>query len=244
MHQFLLATAFVVAAAFTVPAIAVAESDSINPVVEQDAGHAAIVRPTRPGGVPRATAIRSEHTTVPLPVAGSSIDVTIPACFADVDGTVESVDTTTSPLGVGGTTSNDLDEFARAFNATRVANCLQPIPLKNFHYNACLEQRLFWMAEDPSEDPTSAWGHLGSERSDGVPSVGCDANLAGGSDNTGATVAQKWWDSLPHRAALYRPADDISGACIVFAMTHGGVPDEASTFTRAAARWVSCDNLP
>jgi hypothetical protein len=100
--------------------------------------------------------------------------------------------------------------------------------------------RLFWMAEDPSEDPASAWGHMGSVRSDGLPSTGCDGNLAGGSGNTGATVAQKWWDSLPHRASLYRPGSAIGGVCILFAMTHGGVPNEQYDFTRAAARWVDC----
>jgi hypothetical protein len=105
-----------------------------------------------------------------------------------------------------------------------------------------MEQRLFWMAEDPSEDPMSAWGHIGSVRSDGVPSVGCDGNLAGGSGNTGATVAQKWWDSSSHRASLYKPTvtGSTGGVCILFAMTHGGVPNEPSSFVRAAARWTNC----
>ncbi len=144
--------------------------------------------------------------------------------------------------GVGGTTTSDIQSFSATYNAIRVANCLQPIPAANFRYDACMEQRLFWIAEDPSTDPSSAWGHIGSVRSDGVPSVGCDGNLAGGSGNTGATVAQKWWDSLAHRASLYRPTvtGSMAGVCIYFAMTHGGIPNEPASFTRAAARWGGC----
>ncbi|WBU36858.1 hypothetical protein [Homoserinibacter sp. YIM 151385] len=145
-----------------------------------------------------------------------------------------------SPLGVGGTTAGDLAAFAQAYNAIRVANCLQPFPMSSIRYDACMEQRLFWMAEDPSTDPMSAWGHMGSRRSDGTPSVGCDGNLAGGSGNSGATVAQKWWDSAAHRASLYRPGPSPAGACVYFAMSHGGVPDEPASFTRAAARWGGC----
>jgi hypothetical protein len=105
-----------------------------------------------------------------------------------------------------------------------------------------MEQRLFWMAEDPSTDPMSAWGHIGSVRSDGLPSVGCDGNLAGGSGNTGATVAQKWWDSTSHRTSLYKPTytGSTANVCILFAMTHGGVPNEPLAFSRAAARWTTC----
>ncbi len=145
---------------------------------------------------------------------------------------------TVSAGGVQGTTSDDLASFGAQYNAIRVANCLDPV--SNFIYDACMEQRLFWMAEDPSTDPNSAWGHIGSVRSDGVPSVGCDGNLAGGSGNSGSTVAQKWWDSTPHRASLYRPGSGVGGVCIAFAMTHGGLPDESYSFTRAAAKWVSC----
>lgn len=148
----------------------------------------------------------------------------------------------TSAGGVGGTTTDDIRSFSATYNAIRVANCLPPIPPGNFRYDSCMETRLFWMAEDPSTDPSSAWGHIGSVRSDGVPSVGCDGNLAGGSGNTGATVAQKWWDSGSHRASLYRPGHTAStnGVCIYFAMTHGGIPNEPYSFTRAAARWGSC----
>ncbi|MCU1409827.1 MAG: hypothetical protein JWR04_534 [Rhodoglobus sp.] len=163
------------------------------------------------------------------------------SCPAAIDGTAsDRVGGTTSPLGVGGTTQDDLAEFAAAFNAIRIENCLEPISFDNFSWDSCMEHRLFWMAEDPSTDPLSAWGHLGSERSDGVPSVGCDGNLAGGPDNTGSTVAYKWWVSDAHRASLYRPGADSAGACIAFAMTHGGVPNEAAGFTRAAARWYDC----
>ena len=149
------------------------------------------------------------------------------------------------PLGSGmisGTTTDDIQSFSATFNAIRAQNCLDPIPSGNFRYDSCMEQRLFWMAEDPSEDPSSAWGHVGSVRSDGVPSRGCDGNLAGGSGNSGATVASKWWNSIEHRLSLYRPSysGSTAGVCIYFAMSHGGVPDEPSSFTRAAARWGGC----
>jgi len=147
---------------------------------------------------------------------------------------------TVTASGIGTTTQADLVEFAAAYNAVRVENCLEPIPFARFSYDPCMEQRLFWMAEDPSEDPASAWGHLGSERSDGVPSVGCDGNLAGGTGNTGSTVAYKWWVSQAHRDSLYRPDDEVDGVCIAFAMIHGGVPNEPHAFTRAAARWYDC----
>ncbi|WP_394769649.1 hypothetical protein [Lacisediminihabitans sp.] len=148
----------------------------------------------------------------------------------------------TSGGGVAGTTSGDIQSFSAAYNAIRAANCLPSIPAGNFRYDGCMEQRLFWMAEDPSTNPMSAWGHLGSVRSDGVPSVGCDGNLAGGTGNSGATVAQKWWDSAPHRLSLYKPsyAGGTGGVCIYFAMTHGGIPNEPYSFSRAAARWGGC----
>jgi uncharacterized protein YkwD len=163
-------------------------------------------------------------------------------CPGNVGGSPGGAPGTTSAQGVGGTTSDDLASFAAAYNSIRVANCLEPVPMANFRYDACMEQRLFWMAEDPSTDPASAWGHAGSQRSDGVPSVGCDGNLAGGSGNTGATVAQKWWNSISHRNSLYRPgyAGSTAGVCIYFAMSHGGVPNEPYSFTRAAARWGGC----
>ncbi len=162
-------------------------------------------------------------------------------CPAAITGSVtDAAPAAVSALGVGGTTQQDLVTFAAAFNAIRVLNCLEPIPFDNFTWDSCMEHRLVWMAEDPSTDPASAWGHLGSVRSDGVPSVGCDGNLAGGSDNTSETVASKWWESDAHRASLYRPDSSITGACIAFAMTHGGVPNEAPSFVRAAARWYDC----
>jgi hypothetical protein len=143
---------------------------------------------------------------------------------------------------ITGTTTADIQSFSSTYNAIRAQNCLDPIPSGNFRYDACMEQRLFWMAEDPSTDPSSAWGHVGSVRSDGVPSRGCDGNLAGGSGNSGTTVASKWWTSLEHRLSLYRPsyAGSTAGVCIYFAMSHGGVPNEPSSFTRAAARWGGC----
>ena len=173
-------------------------------------------------------------TPTPTPTAGS--------CPAAISGTTPGAPSRTSPLGVAGTTSADLQSFAEKYNAIRVANCLPPVPFSNIRYDSCMEDRLFWMAEDPSTDPMSAWGHIGSKRSDGVPSVGCDGNLAGGTDNSGTTVAQKWWDSSGHRSSLYKPTytGSTSGVCILFAMTHGGVPNEPYSFTRAAARWTSC----
>jgi hypothetical protein len=142
-----------------------------------------------------------------------------------------------SALGVPGTTSDDLASFAYQYNAIRAENCLEPVDY--FIYDSCMEQRLFWMAESPSPDPMDAWGHIGSVRIDGVPSVGCDGNLAGGSGNSGATVAVKWWQSASHQASLYRPGAGTGGVCIAFAMTHGGI-DEPYSFTRAAARWTYC----
>lgn len=143
---------------------------------------------------------------------------------------------------ITGTTTADIQSFSSTMNAIRAQNCLDPIPSGNFRYDSCMEQRLFWMAEDPSTDPSSAWGHIGSQRSDGVPSRGCDGNLAGGSGNSGSTVATKWWNSLEHRLSLYRPSysGSTGGVCIYFAMSHGGIPNEPSSFTRAAARWGSC----
>jgi hypothetical protein len=161
------------------------------------------------------------------------------SCPGEPGGAPGGAPSASSAQGVPGTTSDDLASFAYTYNSIRIANCLEPIPYGNFYYDSCMEARLFWMAESPSPDPLDAWGHMGSTRIDGVPSTGCDGNLAGGSGNTGATVASKWWNSLSHRASLYRPGDSVGGACIAFAMTHGGI-DEPYDFTRAAARWTSC----
>ena len=190
--------------------------------------------------------------TVPVPVVPSSTSGTQTrqsvlasqnaGCPAPITGTVGSAPSKVSPKGVHGTTSADLASFAFKYNDTRVAHCLRPVPLANFRYGACMETRLFWMAEDPSTDPSSAWGHIGSVRSDGVPSVGCDGNLAGGLNNSGATVATKWWNSLAHRTSLYKPSytGSTANVCVYFAITHGGVPNEPYEFTRAAAIWTNC----
>ena len=55
-------------------------------------------------------------------------------------------------------------------------------------------------------------------------------------------MAQKWWDSTGHRTSLYKPTvtGSTANVCILFAMTHGGVPDEPYSFTRSAARWAEC----
>ena len=193
-------------------------------------------------GIP-AHAATSASNAVASAVVGSDLPKAAwGSCPRAITGTPGLAPSRTSPLGVAGTTSQDVSQFAFAVNSIRVANCLPPIPLANFRYDACMETRLFWMAESPSLDPLDAWGHIGSKRIDGVPSSGCDGNLAGGYNNTGATVAQKWWNSTSHRTSLYRPTITTSMArvCILFAMTHGGVPNEPYTFVRAAARWVSC----
>lgn len=163
-------------------------------------------------------------------------------CFVAPGDATPAAPGTVSTTGIVGTTTDDLAQFAAEFNEIRIAHCLEPIPSANFFVDTCMEARLFWMAESPSPDPLDAWGHSGSERIDGVPSVGCDGNLAGGTDNTGATVAQKWWESPGHRTSLYRPDSGIEGACIAFAMTHGGIDEDAS-FVRSAARWMSCSVL-
>ena len=164
------------------------------------------------------------------------------SCPGNVGGSTPGAPGITSAAGVGGTTSADLQSFATQYNAIRVANCLEPVPMSNFRYDPCMEARLFWIAEDPSPDVNSAWGHNGTQRSDGVPAVGCDGNLAGGSGNTGATVAQKWWNSASHQKSLYRPTytGSMGGVVICFAMVHGGVPHDGYGFTRAAARWGGC----
>jgi hypothetical protein len=177
----------------------------------------------------------------------AAIEASGGSCPSAVGGSTPGAPSRVSAGGVQGTTSADLASFAKTYNAIRVANCLKPIPLSHFRYDSCMETRLFWMAEDPSDDPASAWGHMGSKRSDGVPSQGCDGNLAGGYNNSGATVAQKWWNSAPHRTSLYKPTytGSVAGVCIHFAMTHGGLgstpaTNEPYSFTRAAAKWGGC----
>jgi hypothetical protein len=223
------------AASSSDPADPSGSSEPGSPETDADTPQAGV--DTNGGTTPRPSPTPSATTAPPAPSEPAT-----PACPAAIGGSTPGAPSATSPLGVGGTTSADLQSFAERFNAIRVANCLPPVPFGNIRYDSCMEQRLFWMAEDPSEDPMSAWGHIGSVRSDGVPSVGCDGNLAGGSGNTGATVAQKWWDSSSHRASLYKPTvtGSTGGVCILFAMTHGGVPNEPSSFVRAAARWTNC----
>ena len=200
-------------------------------------GHSA-----EPAHVDRASQVDTALVS-PVATALETAELDTSACATAPVGVTAGAPGVTTGAGVGGTTTDDLEQFALAYNAVRIEHCLDPIPVGNFVYDACMESRLFWMAEDPSTDPTSAWGHIGSVRSDGLPSVGCDGNLAGGTDNTAQTVAVKWWDSLPHRASLYRPGSGIDGACIAFAMSHGGVPNEPYGFVRATARWVECSEV-
>ena len=201
-------------------------------------------------GVPQAAGTAKARTSTPRPAgpAKAGVPASAPAasgggCPGPVGGSTGGAPGTSYDGGaITGTTSSDLASFASTYNSIRVANCLPPVPMSHIRFDGCMETRLVWMAEDPSTDPMSAWGHMGSQRSDGVPSRGCDGNLAGGSGNTGATVAQKWWDSLSHRLSLYKPSNtgSTAGVCIYFAMTHGGVPNESHGFTRAAARWGGC----
>lgn len=176
----------------------------------------------------------------------AQIEVAGGTCPAMITGDTASIDTRTAGGGlISGTTTDDLADFAAEYNAIRIANCLLPVPMANFRHDECMLDRLVWMAEDPSDDPLSAWGHIGSERSDGVPSIGCDGNLAGGTGDTGASVAAKWWESPKHQLSLFQPdyAGAVTGMCVYFAATHGGVGetlDEPSTFMRATARWGSC----
>lgn len=193
------------------------------------------------------TTTRSSTSTATAPTKTapktSAPKSSAPKCPAPIGGSTAGAPGTKYAGGaITGTTSSDLASFATTYNRIRVSHCLRPVPMNHIRYDRCMEQRLVWMAEDPSTDPMSAWGHMGSQRSDGVPSVGCDGNLAGGSGNTGATVATKWWDSLSHRLSLYKPSytGSMTGVCIYFAMTHGGVPNESYGFTRAAARWGGC----
>lgn len=164
-------------------------------------------------------------------------------CPANVTGDTTSAPGNVSKGGVQGTTSADIASFALEYNSIRVAHCLKPVPLANIRFSSCLEQRMFWMAEDPSTNPASAWGHTGTaKRSDGVAIVGCDGDIAGGMNDTGAVDAQSWWDSPDHRDSLYQPLykGGTSNICIAFGMAHGGIPNDPAAFTRAAAVWEDC----
>jgi hypothetical protein len=229
-------------------ALAVAAPAAPTPVSTDSAVVASIAPPPGTTSGSESTVTVKPAITIPVRKTGGfdrkykTPTPPITGCGYSVSGTPGSAPSKVSPKGVQGTTTADIAAFAVAFNKVRLAHCLKPISMEHITYDSCMEQRLFWMAEDPSTDPSSAWGHIGSQRSDGVPSVGCDGNLAGGLNNTGATVAQKWWDSSSHRTALYKPTytGSTAGVCIHFAMTHGGVPNEPYAFVRAAARWVTC----
>ncbi|MCS0499569.1 hypothetical protein [Protaetiibacter mangrovi] len=218
------------------PAVIVAAATAPNPKVDTE--HLAQKPVPKPVVVPQTAAAQRSGTAARVAAkqaAGQS-------CPGNVGGSVPGAPGITSAGGVAGTTTSDLQSFATRYNAIRVANCLEPVPMSNFRYDPCMEQRLFWIAEDPSPDVNSAWGHNGTPRSDGAPAVGCDGNLAGGSGNTGTTVAQKWWDSAAHQKSLYRPTytGSMGGVVICFAMVHGGLPNDGYAFTRAAARWGGC----
>lgn len=204
-------------------------------------GADAMAKATSTGRVLEGTGLE----TLALQSAGGASGLMVGAtrCPSAISGSTAGAPGRVSKGGVKGTTTADLASFAKRMNQIRVAKCLPPIPFRNIRYDSCMEKRLFWMAEDPSTNPMSAWGHKNQvKRSDGVPDTGCDGNLAGGSGNTGKTVAEKWWNSTGHRASLYKPTikGSMSKTCILFAMTHGGVPNEPYSFTRAAARWITC----
>jgi len=222
----------------------------VPPVLTADAEHLAQkpVPPPPPPVVSKSSkASGTDGRRAALAAAGLS-------CPGNVGGATGSAPSAVSSGGVAGTTSSDLASFAANYNAIRVANCLNPVPLGNFRYDSCMETRLFWMAQDPSTAPGNTWGHIGVKSispdangvyySDAVPSSGCDGNLAGGSGMSGAGAASRWWESTAHRNSLYRPSNTGStgGVCIYFAMTHGdgSLGSESTSFTRAAARWGSC----
>jgi hypothetical protein len=169
-------------------------------------------------------------------IGGGTPAAAVPCSGNDGTAAYGSAPSRVSAGGVKGTTSTDVASFAHTYNRILIDNCLGFIPPANFHYDQCLQDRLFWIAEDPSKDPASAWGH-GAPRSDGARMVGCDGNLAGGNGYTGKTAADRWWTSPAHRQSLFRPGSTAnhSSICIGFAMTHGGVPDEPRSFARASA---------
>lgn len=178
--------------------------------------------------------------------SGSSSNPT-PACAPAITGSTPGAPSPVSANDIPGTTSADLQSFADEYNAIRVANCLTPVPFANIRYSDCLQQRMFWMADDPSTNPMSAWGHTGTaHRSDGLPIVGCDGDIAGGSGVDASGVAQLWWQSIDHRDSLYQPSfkGDLDNVCIFFAISHGGYnvpsPNEPYAFTRAASFWETC----
>ncbi|HEY1529663.1 MAG TPA: hypothetical protein VGF80_02535 [Galbitalea sp.] len=189
-------------------------------------------------------------TTTPAPASLPTSAPTpppTPTCPSAIGGSTAGAPGANDAEGVPGTSTADLNSFAAQYNALRVANCLQPIPFANIRYSSCLQQRMWWMADDPSTDSASAWGHTGTAvRSDGVPIVGCDGDLAGGGGYTAASVATAWWNSPDHRASLYAPSfsGSVANVCIAFAMTHGGInvpaPNEPASFVRAAAYWYGC----
>jgi hypothetical protein len=190
------------------------------------------------------------HTLIGRVSTGSSSSGSsgsAPTCPAAITGTTGGAPSPVSANDIPGTTSADLQQFADEYNSIRVANCLTPVPYANIRYSDCLQQRMFWMADDPSTNPESAWGHTGTaKRSDGVPIVGCDGDIAGGSGITNADVAIEWWNSIDHRDSLYQPAysGSLDNVCIYFAVSHGGYnvpsPNEPYTYTRAASYWQTC----
>ncbi|MER3388399.1 MAG: hypothetical protein RJQ01_00040, partial [Microcella sp.] len=105
------------------------------------------------------------YRALPAPLPTELATPSSPACATSISGSTAGAPSAVSEGGVAGTTTDDLESFAARFNQIRVANCLPPVPFANIRYDSCMEQRLFWMAEDPSTDPMSAWGHIGSQRS-------------------------------------------------------------------------------
>jgi hypothetical protein len=194
-----------------------------------------------------ATAGRTFTTTPAHMTVAATPPPTAPVCATAIGGSTAGAPGASDASGIPGTTSADLAAFAAQYNAIRVANCLTPIPFANIRYSSCLQDRMWWMADDPSTNSASAWGHTGTAvRSDGVPITGCDGDLAGGTGYTGASVATAWWGSADHRASLFQPlySGNVGGVCIAFAMSHGGVnvpaPNEPASFVRAAAYWYGC----
>jgi hypothetical protein len=210
-------------------------------------------------GIPAAGASRAPGVTARLaasghrtivsqkpPTSSAPTDPSPPqSCPADVTGDPSTVPGTIAEDGLQGTTNQDLANFALEYNANRIANCLPPIALANIRFDKCLSDRMFWIAEDPSTNPSSAWGH-DLPRSDGAKMRGCDGDIAGGLGDTGTTAADKWWQSTDHRASLYQPKwgnDSYSNVCIGFAIVHGGLPLGTDSMSRESARWEDCSTF-
>lgn len=180
-----------------------------------------------------------ETTAAPQPTPEITKTPEVKPCAVDLGGGGRAPDVV-SLQGVEGTTTGDIRSFSAEYNKIRVANCLQPISPENFIYDSCMEKRLFFLSENPTIDPTRAWGPMGVPSDSTQTLVGCDGNLIVGVGETGATAAQNFWNSEKLRDSLYVKIDGNSKSCVYFAAAHGNVGDVSPTVARIAARWGDC----